>query len=105
MRELHLITLSVALLLVCLASAARADFVNGVETFDGTVKDNTTWQEYVPAGYTPVVQNSTITFPANSTMSNTGDYTSIATVVAGQAVSADVTLINPNPDPNGPTQS
>jgi hypothetical protein len=41
---------------------ARANFVNGVETFNGTVKDTTTWEAYDPLGI--LTQNGKITINA-----------------------------------------
>ena len=68
---------------------AKAAFVNGVERFDGTSLDLSTWERYDPAVST-FSQNDALTISGNGSYS---DYTTKSiTVGIGQRVSAEVTL-------------
>jgi len=59
-----------ATLFICIIPHfASAAFVNGIESFDGTVKDTTTWEEYTKWG-NPIYQDDKL-FLENSSM----DYT------------------------------
>jgi hypothetical protein len=46
------------MVVVCTSSAARGGFINGVETFDGTVKDTATW---TGSSGSPITQNNELT--------------------------------------------
>ena len=80
--------------LVLCAEEARGAFVNGVERFDGTVKDTTTWAE-TPAS--PATQNNALTIPWTPTFSSYTAYSFALGV--GQGVRAKMMM--PRIDPTG----
>jgi hypothetical protein len=86
-----LVTLAVALATLG-TRAALAEFVGGVERFNGTVKDTVTWEEYVSMGEV-ISQNNALTIadPTGSG-SKTGDYTTRqVALLPGSSVSAKLT--------------
>jgi hypothetical protein len=82
----------VAAVLLLPFAAAWAAFVDGVETFDGSVKDTDTWEEWIMDGiYGSVTQNDALT------IESCADYTAkTVTVGIGQAVSVEVHYANPS---------
>jgi cysteine-rich repeat protein len=76
-------------LMLLAARAASAVFVDGVERFDGTVKNVATWVEYLgPDGPPAIVQDDDLTIVSPDTSS---DYMTTFTVGVGDVVS--VTLL------------
>jgi len=73
-------------LLLLISVTVQAAFVNGIESFDGSVKDTATWEEWIMDGvYGSVTQNDALT------IASCADYTTKAvTVGIGQAVSVEV---------------
>jgi hypothetical protein len=91
MRRLFLAVLAIALSLVVETDGARAAFVNGVERFDGTSLDLTTWERANPAA--AFTQNGALTISGDG---NYSDYTTRGvTVGIGERVTADVALTAP----------
>src|SRR5438874_4102391 len=86
----RLLTTAIAL---CIAvSCARGAFVNGVERFDGTVKDLNTWEQY-PSGGTGITQNDALFISGASSYS---DYTTRSLKVGiGQRITAEIALTVP----------
>lgn len=86
------VALFLAAVWVCPAGAA---FVSGVETFDGTVKDTTTWEEFTDTG-TSISQDDTLEISAFD--SGTGaDYTTkTQTVGVGEKVRYEVVITSAN---------
>ena len=79
----------IVITVLVIAIPVKAAFVDGVETFDGSVKDTDTWEEYVFNG-------SGITQNDNLTIASCADYTTqTVTVGIGQAVSVEVHYANP----------
>jgi hypothetical protein len=72
---------------VLFCQSAKAEFINNVETFDGTVKDTITWKEILlNPGPSRITQNDAVTFDGST------DYcTNTITVGVGQTVRVDVT--------------
>lgn len=67
---------------------ALAVFVNGVERFDGTVKDTTTWEEYAKYGSVVSQDNQLI---LDAVPSNTMDYTTKNVMVGiGETISVEL---------------
>jgi len=65
---------------------SKADFVDKVETFDGTIKDTTTWREnLLNPGPSRITQNDAVTFDGM-----THYCTNTVTVGVGQTVRVDV---------------
>lgn len=82
---------AVVFLSMLVVASARGAFVNGVEAFDGTAKDLTTWEQYPSSGSG---------FSQNGALSITGagdrDYTTrMVTISAGQRVTAEVRIDAP----------
>src|SRR5437773_2377401 len=87
-RQIH----PILLVLLSTAAVARAAFVDGVERFDGTVKDLTTWEQY-PASGAGITQNNALSI----TLAGYRDYTTRTTKVGiGQRVTAEVTVTTPS---------
>ena len=85
----------VCLLMGCFlcATIARAAFVSGVETFDGTTKDTTTWEYYDPLGV--IAQNGKLTVNATQapgTFEEADITTRSLRIGIGGFVQADVTV-------------
>jgi hypothetical protein len=70
----------------------RAGFVGGVETFDGSTLDLSTWTAFVPYGGT-VTQNNTVTVTSPAVGAPVTYTTRLATVHPGGWVEADITGI------------
>jgi hypothetical protein len=83
-----LLTCGVLVALLFMTEAARAEFVNGVERFDGNVLDSSTWVPSSPTGFT---QNDALTI-SNSTVSLTAKN---FTLPIGQGVRAKVLMRPP----------
>jgi hypothetical protein len=80
-----------AIFLTFAVSSASGAFIDGVERFDGTVKDLTTWEQY-PASGSGITQNDAL----NITGSGNRDYTTRSVAVGiGQRVTAEVTVTTP----------
>lgn len=77
------------LTVVPFCQSSKAEFVNNVETFDGTVKDTVTWSEFLlNPGPSRITQNDAVTFNGST------DYcTNTITVGVGETVRVDVTNV------------
>ena len=76
-------------------SPANAAFVDGLETFDGTVKDTTAWEETGPYYPSRITQNDSIT----TAFGGAGYCTRYVTAGVGQTVSVQVMNIQQSTDP------
>ena len=79
---------------ILLTHNLQAEFINGLETFDGTVKDTDTWYEHMlNPGPSRVFQDDDITLDFNG-----AEYvTKNVTVGVGQIVSVDLTNVLESP--------
>jgi len=77
------------LTVVPFCQSSKAEFVNNVETFDGTVKDTITWKEILlNPGPSQITQNDAVTFDGY-----THYCTNTITVGVGETVRVDVTNV------------
>ncbi len=77
------------LTVVPFCQSSKAEFVNNVETFDGTVKDTITWKEILlNPGPSRITQNDAVTFDGY-----THYCTNTITVGVGETVRVDVTNV------------
>jgi hypothetical protein len=91
----------VVVVALLVSTTVHAGFINGVETFDGTVKDLATWEEFSSPGHT-IVQHELLTYTSPPNGSTAGDFTTRAlTVGLGTTVSADVRMNSNFPGPIG----
>lgn len=77
------------LTVVPFCQSSKAEFVDNVETFDGTVKDTITWKEILlNPGPSRITQNDAVTFNGSTDYS-----TNTITVGVGETVRVDVTNV------------
>jgi len=83
-------SLLVATALLSAAGTAQAAFIAGVETFTGTTKDISTWEDFTAAGAT-ISQNNALSINTTGNGSQEADYTTLSqTVGIGDTFRVDV---------------